>query len=233
MNTKKKHLFFDLDDTVTLSRSPIDKDMYDLMSLLPHDLVVITGAHYTQMEKQLLDLSTYRLGQNGNQAYSPEGILLWEEKLLDHHNELIQKHITKVRSLCTHSIQDEDDLIEHRGSQISFSILGHHENVTKKKSFDPDRKKRLELLNQIPFESADVEVRIGGTTCFDYFIKGRHKGFNVERLITYNNWDKKDCLYFGDALFPGGNDEAVIDVIETTPVKDHRHTFELLKSHFM
>lgn len=232
MYTHKKHLFFDLDDTVTLSRSQIDDDMYELLSSLPHDIVVISGAQYSQIENQLRNLPIYRLGQNGNQAYHKDNSLLWEEVLSEVHENEVRRHIEALKEHLTHAVQDENDLVEHRGSQISFSLLGHHEEVPKKKSFDPDRSLRLELLEKVPFESEEVEVRIGGTTCFDYFMKGKHKGFNVDRLIAHQGWNKHECLYFGDALFPGGNDEAVIGVIDTHPVDDHRDTFEKLSTYF-
>ncbi len=228
----KKHLFFDLDDTLTLSRSEIDADMYELLASLPHDIVVISGAEHSQIEKQIRDLPIYRLGQNGNQAFHKDSSLLWEEKLSKEHEEAVLSHIESLHEHLSHDVRDEHDLIEHRGSQISFSLLGHHEDVSKKKSFDPDRALRLELLNRVPFVSDDVEVRIGGTTCFDYFMKGKHKGHNVRRLIAHQGWDVDSALYFGDALFPGGNDEAVIGVIDTHSVEDHRDTYRKLLQHF-
>lgn len=43
---------------------------------------------------------------------------------------------------------------------------------------------------------------------------------------------KDDCVYFGNALFPGGNDKTVIGVIDTFPVDNHLHTYSVLKEHF-
>lgn len=232
MYSHKKHLFFDLDDTVTLSRSRIDEAMYALLSTLPHDIVVISGAQHTQIEKQILDVPAYRLGQNGNQAYHEDGTLLWEERLLPHQEAHVRAHISALQDRVSHPVRDTNDLIEHRGSQISYSLIGHNEDVHTKKAFDPDRSQRLTLLEAVPFESDEVEVRIGGTTCFDYFMKGRHKGFNVARLIEHEGWNTDACLYFGDALFPGGNDEAVIGVIETVSVADHLDTYKKLREFF-
>ena len=47
----------------------------------------------------------------------------------------------------------------------------------------------------------------------DYFKKGKNK-FNINRLIDLKGWEKEECLFFGDALFPGGNDETVNGVIQ-------------------
>lgn len=233
MNIEAKHLFFDMDDTVTLSRSLMDDDVYTLFSALPQDIIIVSGAHIDQIKFQVRGLPIFRLGQNGNQAMHPDGTLLWEDVLTDEHSRLITEHIDMLRKVCELSYKDEADLVEHRGAQISYSLIGHHEETHKKKACDPKQEIRKSLLEQVPFTCDDLEVKIGGTTCFDYFQKGKNKGFNVRKLIDHLEWDMSDCLYFGDSLFPGGNDETVIGIIDTVPVRDHRHTFDLLKTHFL
>lgn len=233
MYKNKKHLFFDMDDTVTLTRSPMEDDVYELYASLPHDIIIVSGAHIGQIETQIRSLPFYRLGQNGNQAINPSKELLWEEKLSDLHAEKIQEHIAAMRNLCEHTIANEDDLVEHRGAQISYSLIGHHEETSKKKAFDPNQEVRKTLLEKVPFTHNDIEVKIGGTTCFDYFEKGKNKGFNVRKLIEHMGWDPTEAVYFGDSLFPGGNDETVIGVIDTKQVRDHRHTFDILREYFI
>ena len=218
---------------MTLTRSPMEDDVYELYASLPHNIIIVSGAHIGQIETQIRSLPFYRLGQNGNQAINPSKELLWEEKLSDLHAERIQEHITAMKNLCEHVVADEDDLIEHRGAQISYSLIGHHEETAKKKAFDPNQEVRKNLLEKVPFTHEDIEVKIGGTTCFDYFEKGKNKGFNVRKLIEHMGWDPTEAVYFGDSLFPGGNDETVIGVIDTTQVRDHRHTFDILREYFI
>lgn len=229
MYTHKKHLFFDMDDTVSASRTQMEDHVYELYTSLPHDIIVVSGAHIDQIGYQTRELPIYRLGQNGNQAMDPERKLMWNDVLRDEHADTIHAHIRALRALYEGEIADEKDLVEHRGAQMSYSLIGHHESLDRKKMCDPERKVRLSLLEQVPFESDDLEVKIGGTTCFDYFQKGRHKGYNVARLIEHMGWEKDSCLYFGDAIFPGGNDETVIGVIDTYPVTNHHHTYEVLR----
>jgi HAD superfamily hydrolase (TIGR01484 family) len=206
--------------------------MHDLFSKLPHDIIIVSGAHIDQIHHQVRGLPLYRLGQNGNQAIDPAHTTLWEEVLTDAHTMRIREHIEALTRICTLSIENPDDLVEHRGAQISYSIIGHHEETAKKKACDPVQEIRRNLLTQVPFDSEDIEVKIGGTTCFDYFMKGRTKGFNIKKLIEYTGWNAHECIYFGDSLFPGGNDETVIGVIDTVAVRDHRHTYELLRDYF-
>ncbi|HCC05198.1 TPA: hypothetical protein DEP58_02730 [Patescibacteria group bacterium] len=52
--TKKyQHLFFDLDNTLTRSRSPITSKMRERLQALEQDIVVITGASLEQLRSQL------------------------------------------------------------------------------------------------------------------------------------------------------------------------------------
>ena len=75
-----------------------------------------------------------------------------------------------------------------------------------------------------------VDVVPGGTTCLDFFLRGKNKGYNVLRLIKKEGWLHEDCIYVGDALFPGGNDETVLGVIPTHAVKDPDETFAFVQS---
>jgi phosphomannomutase len=233
MYRHKKHLFFDMDDTVTPSRTPMEDELYEFYASLPHDIIVVSGAQVSQIDIQVRNLPVYRLGQNGNQAINPENTHLWNETLSEEHTRHIHEHVQKVRALHAIPVADENDLVEHRGAQMSYSLIGHNQPLEHKKMCDPERKVRLSLLEQVPFESDELEVKIGGTTCFDYFQKGKHKGFNVNRLIEHMGWNKDECIYFGDAIFPGGNDETVIGVIDTYPVQHHLHTYQVLREHFI
>lgn len=233
MYTHKKHLFFDMDDTVSPSRTAMEDEVHALYASLTHDIIVVSGARVSQIDYQIRSLPVYRLGQNGNEAVDPSGRQLWNEFLSDEHAQYIHEHIMNMRALHGAEVAHEDDLVEHRGAQMSYSLIGHHEALEKKKQCDPDRRVRLSLLEKVPFEHEALEVKIGGTTCFDYFQKGKHKGYNVARLIEHMGWDKDACMYFGDAIFPGGNDETVIGVIDTFPVDNHLHTYRVLKEHFL
>lgn len=228
----KKHLFFDLDMTVAPSRQPILEEMYNLLSSLPHTITIVSGQEVSKIHWQTNGLPAYRLGQNGNHATLHDGSELWNIRLDDEHRAEILAHITMLREHIEHKINEEWTPVEDRGSQITFSPIGNTAPVEHKSSYDPDRKKREELLKKVPFESESLIVKIGGSTSLDYIHKDRHKGANVAKLIEHFGWNKDECVYFGDGLFPGGNDEAVIGVIDTVPVNDHLHTYELLKTHF-
>jgi hydroxymethylpyrimidine pyrophosphatase-like HAD family hydrolase len=169
-----------------------------------------------------------KLGQNGNHALDEAGELIWEEKLSETEVAGVREHIEQIP--VTSEVADKDDMNEERGCQVSYRLLRHNEHVPTKEAFDPKSEKRKAILAEYPFTSDSLQVKIGGTTCLDYTAKGRNKGFYVTRLIEQMGWNKEDCLYFGDMLFPGGNDESVIGVIDTQAVDNPDDTLRHLLS---
>jgi phosphomannomutase len=215
-----RHLFFDMENTLTPARSPLPPSMQEALEELiaaGRDVVVVSGAEAKQIRFQIGSLPVICLAQNGNHAFDAEtGQDMWREELSPDEKAEILAHIASLPR--TWPVKDENDLVEDRGSQISYSLLGLHEEHGKKAAFDPNGEKRRALLATHPLKSETVEVKIGGTTTLDYFKRGHHKGHNVDRLIREKEWDKNLCIYIGDALFEGGNDEAVVGVIETHQV---------------
>lgn len=227
-----KHLFFDLDETVTPSRSVILPHMKALMAALPTDIAIISGLVPETISKHVDGLRIVTMGQNGNCTYDYDGTLLWNEVLSEREKLAIVHHISQIVTLNPFDVKDPADIIEDRDSQIAYSLIGHHEDVDLKKKSDPTLMLRKEALAKFPLLDESVEVRISGSTTLDYLRKGSHKGTNVRRLIDHYGWNPNDCVYFGDRLHPGGNDEPVIGVIDTIAVTDHNDTYEKLKAAF-
>ncbi|MDR3571822.1 MAG: HAD-IIB family hydrolase [Candidatus Pacebacteria bacterium] len=238
-----KHIFFDMDDTLTLSKSAMDVAHVPLFLELcaSHDVIVVSGQDEQNIRRQIpseADGRYYLLTQNGNHAIDKNGTVMWYEEFSAQQKEAIMAFIKTVHDELALQVKDENDLVEDRGSQISYSLIGHHEEVAKKKAFDPKAEKRIQILREHAAEvdalkQLGVEISAGGTTCFDIILLGRNKGFNVARLIEHEGWKKDESLYVGDALEPGRNDESVIGVIATHAVKDHFDTFRFIKENLV
>ena len=228
---KYKHLFFDMDLTIAPARLPILPEMYELLASLCQDIIIVSGQLNEKIAWQSDNLPAIYLGNNGNHATEVDGALLWKNSNLTKIEQTeIMAHIEKLTSALPHEINLEWNPVENRGSQITFSPIGNTAPVEKKMIYDPDRKIREALMEQYPFESNTVMLKIGGSTSLDYFSKSGHKGVNVARLIEEKGWHKDECVYFGDGLYPGGNDELVIGVIDTVAVEDNLDCFRKLKS---
>lgn len=200
------------------------------------DVTAVSGAEELQIRAQIPDSFNgkyFVLAQNGNHCVDKNGSTLWKEDLSKAQQQAISTFIKKIQLELDLAVKDEKDLVEFRGAQISYSLIGHHEDLEKKYAFDPDAKLRLDILKRHTADVAElvkngVEVKTGGTTTLDFFPLGKNKGYNIARLIEHFDWKSEDCLYLGDALFPGGNDETVIGIISTHPVKNHNETFDFI-----
>jgi|GEM_PF-246946 len=235
-----KHFFFDLDNTLTRSRSHIDQAHAVILQQLSDvaDVIVVTGGRRSQIAKQLDPEMAGRyfvLAQNGNEAATKDGTELWMRRPDAKQVAAIHTLVESMKAHLALSVKDENDLIEDRGCSVAYSTIGHNEDVSAKEQYDPDHAKRLALIEafrpqvEALREEHGIEVRTGGTTCLDFFHAGKHKGYNVAEFIEHMKWEKDDCLYIGDALFPGGNDETVVGVIPTQSVDDYHETYKRLE----
>ena len=233
-----KHFFFDLDNTLTRSKMAIAPEHVPIFKALTQrvDVTVVSG-HGADMIAH--DLSPelgglyYILGQNGNEARRKDGTVIWKHELSDAQKAAARAFITKAKEYLHLTVKDENDLIEDRGCEIAYSLIGHHEEQTRKEAFDPTGAIREKLLADLSADVIElahegVEVRSGGTTVLDMFAEGENKGYNITLFITEMHWGKDDCIYIGDALYEGGNDETVIGIIPTHAVAEYRETYEYL-----
>lgn len=239
-----KHIFFDLDKTLTKSRSamePAHQDIFDKLCT-SKDVVVVTGGSLAQIREQItprFDGRYYSLAQSGNEAIDKAGAILWQEKLSDEQVRVVMDIAGKLQTYF-HAPADVTNVeyIENRGAQITSSVLGFHADIDAKYAFDPNDIKRQEALKNLANDveqltAHGIAVEPAGTTSFNFILAGKHKGHNVARLVEQLGWKTYDCVYVGDALFPGGNDSTVIGVIPTHPVKDHNETYDFIKANLV
>lgn len=220
---ERQHIFFDLDGTLTESRTRITATMTGLLHALLKvaDVGVISGAAHRQMLAQIPWLSEspiYVMPQSGNESYL-NNRLIWRNELDEATLACIRTHIEQIRRgalykrIASAYVPDEDDIVEFRGGQVSFSMIGHNALLSRKTMFDPDAAKRSALLSEFPFDSELAEVNIGGTTNLDYTRKGWNKAGNVTRLTTQLGWGLSRCMYIGDRLHERGNDYVMVPVM--------------------
>lgn len=236
---ERPHVFFDMDGTLTESRSLISVEMEGLLNKLKRyaDVIIISGADEEQMMKQIPVLhftGNYIMAQSGNHTLN-EVRQMWKNELSDELIGEIQRHINYIQmdarylEVTNGKVADTDDLVQLRGGQISFSLIGHNADKQLKNEFDPGGLFRQELIMTYPLEHEGIEVRVGGTTCLDYTKYGCNKAGNIQRLLQWRGWNADKCLYVGDAFHPGGNDEVMMGVLPTREVKGPDETMVLIE----
>ena len=117
------------------------------------------------------------------------------------------------------------EVIEDRGSQITFSALGQEAPLEKKVKWDPDFSKRKQMLALMERSISEFSVRLGGTTSIDVTRAGIDKAYGIRKLSEILHIDKAEMMFIGDAIFPGGNDYAVKEAgVTSILVRDPRET---------
>lgn len=101
------------------------------------------------------------------------------------------------------------EIIEDRGSQITFSALGQRAPVDAKVAWDPDGAKKRSLGDYTARRLPDLEVRGGGSTSIDVTRKGIDKAYGVTRLLERLDAAPSELLFIGDRLDEAGNDYPV------------------------
>jgi phosphomannomutase len=215
---------FDLDDTLAVSKSQIDTTMADLLGQLLAEVQVciISGGRFEQFEAQVLrhlDLDEARLGRLhlmptcGTRYYRwlPGGwSLIYAEDLTAAQKEKIITVLTEgAQHLGVWAAQPWGEIIEDRGSQITFSALGQAAPPQAKYDWDPDGSKRRALVAYAVQRLPDLEVRSGGSTSVDVTKKGVDKAYGMRKLMEQLSIGIADILFIGDRLDEGGNDYPV------------------------
>jgi hypothetical protein len=124
------------------------------------------------------------------------------------------------------------DVIEDRGSQITFSALGQQAPLPEKKQWDPDFNKRKKLKAIIDKLIPEFSVRLGGTTSVDITKPGIDKAYGIRKLRDNLGIGLDEMIFIGDALFPGGNDypakEAGVLSIQVSAIDETKRVIEAI-----
>lgn len=118
-----------------------------------------------------------------------------------------------------------DEIIEDRGSQVTFSALGQKAGTEAKYAWDPDHAKRDQIAKRAKEIAPNFDFEVGGTTSINVFRPGTNKEFGMTHMLEELKVAKSDILYFGDMTQPGGNDYPVVAMgIDTITVHSHEDT---------
>jgi phosphomannomutase len=120
----------------------------------------------------------------------------------------------KIIGALDHTIASPDskaakvwgEIIDDRGSQITYSALGQKAPLDEKKKWDPDFSKRKKMKAVLDKLIPEFSVRLGGATSIDITQHGIDKAYGIRKLRDVLGIAIPEMIYVGDAVFPGGND---------------------------
>lgn len=232
----KKLIAFDLDDTLAVSKSPITDRMGELLVKLLdiYDICIISGGRFEQFRSQVIDrleaeprkLSRMHLMPTcGTRYYRYDEIA--HEWVLQYAEDLTKEEKAKIAEVLEASAKEFNiwpenpygEVIEDRGSQVTYSALGQQAPAEKKyKWAEENAELKKELRKYVADKLPELEVRLGGTTSVDITRIGIDKAYGMHKLIDALDVSKEEILFLGDKLQEGGNDYPVkamgVDCIE-------------------
>lgn len=219
---------FDLDDTLAPSKSPVDPRMLAVFArLLDRTAVaVISGGNFEQFEAQLVDrLDAFEgvdeaalerlhlLPTCGTRYERREGgcwVTVYRENLTAEERDAALTALREeAERLRLWEPEPWGEILEDRGSQVTFSALGQRAPVEVKQAWDPDGAKKNALRAAVADRLPELEVRSGGSTSVDITRRGIDKAYGMRKLEAHTGIALDDMLFVGDRLDPDGNDYPV------------------------
>jgi len=215
----KKLIVFDLDGTLAESKAPLDKEMATLLGVLLEvvKVAVISGGAWEQFEKQVLPhlpndqrlKNLFLLPTCGTKFFRRNGCwkeLYSEDFTSDQKAKIIGALKEAMDSSGIEFGKHWGEVIEDRGSQITFSALGQQAPLDEKKRWDPRFGKRKKIKSILDPLLPEFTVNLGGSTSIDVTRPGIDKAYGIRKLRDILDIGIPEMIFVGDALFPGGND---------------------------
>lgn len=242
----KKVLSFDVDQTLNVAKTPITKEMAEVLIDCLDDFIIapISGQKYDQFIIQIIDplkeagitdeqlKKVHLFVTQGTRYYRyDENKQDWE---LVYKYDLTDDQIEKMTNALEKSAKDlglwvelngDDEIIENRISQVTYSALGQKAGTEEKYAWDPDHKKRLAIAKKAKELAPEFEYEVAGTTSINVTLPGTNKKFGMKHLLEELDVTIDEVLYFGDMTNPGGNDYPVVEMgFDTITVRDWQDT---------
>ena len=229
----KKLIAFDLDGTLAPSKSHFNPKMVKLFDelLTRYEVCVISGGKYELFQRQFLTQITtdaellkklHLMPTSGTRYYRYEKgkwVIKYAEDFSPSQKTKIIRALAVGLEKSGYKEQNiYGETIEDRDSQITLSILGQEivselgdKGVEIKEAWDPDGSKKMKIRDIVARMIPEFNVRAAGATSIDVTRPGIDKAYGMKKLMHETGYKKKDILFLGDKIVPGGNDYAVFE----------------------
>jgi phosphomannomutase len=253
---KPKHLIvFDLDGTLAPTKAPMDAEMSKLIAKLlsVKKVAVIGGGKYSVFQFQFLkqlkapkDLlkHLYLFPTTATSFYRYQNG--WKNVYSLHLSKTEKSQIVKafeeafVKINYRHPKKTYGKILEDRGTQVTFSalgqdvvdILGREKGVRAKEQWLKKNKAlKMNTAALVAKRLPNLEVHAAGFTSIDVTKKGIDKSYGLKQIKKHLGAPISQMLFVGDAIFPGGNDYAVVKTgVDYIQVKGPEETKKIIRA---
>ena len=197
---------FDVDGTLTPSRGKIDKEFeqWFLDFCLHNDVYLVTGSDHPKTVEQVGEAIVNAC----KRVYNCSGSDVYEKGKNVRTNDWTLPDLARTFLI---SCEYESDFslrtgnhIEERPGMVNFSVVGRNASLYERKqyvAFEEQNGERRKIADAFNMMFPDLQATVGGETGIDISPKGADKS---QILVDFADTDR--ILFFGDAMFEGGND---------------------------
>ena len=210
----KTHYIFDVDGTLTPSRQKMDEDFsrFFLHFCTMNSVYLVTGSDREKTLEQVGSL----IYKTCKRVYNCSGSDVYVSSRNVYRDTWTLPIL--ARQFLKQCVEEEDfsirtgNHIEERPGMINYSLVGRNATMRDRKMFP------------------ELQATIGGETGIDIGPKGSDKS---QILRDFNKEDK--IVFFGDAIFEGGNDLSLAEAIASKElgmfykVTEWKETWKILK----
>jgi len=209
----KKLICFDLDGTLTQHRTKLDDKNRSVLERLSkkYKLLMVGAGTARRIYDQLGQFPIDVLGNFGMEdARIIDGkfTMVREDKAYPD-REYFNKVIGMLRKKYGHDDYKGESVEFHPCGMVTVPLLGTKADIKDKLVFDPDRKKRRLMYEEIKSYFPEYAVYIGGSSSFDFIDAKYNKYLATMRYAEEHGIKKQEILFVGDDFEDGGGDSHV------------------------
>jgi HAD superfamily hydrolase (TIGR01484 family) len=205
----------DLDGTLSQHKSPLpEKNKEALKALSKKYKLLMVGAGqvnriWNQMEQFPIDIiGNYGL-QYAEYNYDTKSLDIKRDLAFPCDRKSVDKRVSMLREKHGFTEFSGDSVEYHPSGCVTFAILGTKAKAEDKLAFDPDRKKRRAIYNEVCEVFSDYIVFVGGSSSFDMAPKPYDKRHALALYCEEHGFKADEVVFIGDDYGEGGNDESV------------------------
>ena len=210
-----KLIAMDLDGTLTQHKTPLSEAHREILFRLAkkYKLLMAGAGMCKRIFNQMGNFPIDILGNYGmqyaeyNKRSGDIDIIFNETREVD--RESVEHRVTMLREKYGFTEFAGDNVEYHSSGCITFPILGTQAKQEDKLAFDPDRKKRRAIYEDVKKVFSDYTVFVGGSSSFDMAPFPFDKAYALGKYCDQRGIKHSEVVYIGDDYGEGGNDESV------------------------
>lgn len=216
MDTSKiKLIAFDLDGTLTQHKTPLDDVNRGILEKLSEKYrLLMVGAGgcrriFEQMGRFPIDIIGNYGMQYARYDSAAGDIVTVFDNVSACDRVSVELRVCTLREKYGFTSFAGDNVEFHPSGCVTIPLLGTKAAQADKLSFDPDRRKRRAIYDDVCGMFPDYNVFVGGSSSFDMAPAPYNKYYALDKYCGECGITHEQTAYVGDDYGMGGNDESV------------------------